>query len=434
LIHDPVLGGKFPSNTETLYQFPQDPTYYLANPSQFTADMQAGASSSNLGGSFSQNIQRLAFYAQDSWRMSHNLTLNYGLRYSTTYGLFSSSGRSQTQNPGYLTLAALHIPLVSAGAPHDDRQQFAPRLGFAYSPGSNGSTVIRGGFGLYFSDLAQTGWATAFQAVNSPPGRCVDPVVNPSGSENSGCVPGDASQGSANLIDPGYRTPYAIHTSVAVQHAFGDKWSLSADYIHEQGNHGYRAYSYTGGTNLFTPELPANDPDQATYVPDINVLHSDNRSSYDGLLVHLQGNVSRRVNLVANYTLAKAQTWGCVLGELFDYVNGVCNPLQPFAPGDYGSSGEDVRHRFVFAGAWHVRGGVEVSGLFQSESARPFTITTADNSGRIAVNGVTTALDQFRGTPYVQADLRVSRPFVLHERWSIMPFAEFFNLLLPVPR
>jgi hypothetical protein len=72
--------------------------------------------------------------------------------------------------------------------------------------------------------------------------------------------------------------------------------------------------------------------------------------------------------------------------------------------------------------------------LFQSESARPFTITTADNSGRIAVNGVTTALDQFRGTPYVQADLRVSRPFVLHERWSIMPFAEFFNLLLPVPR
>jgi hypothetical protein len=52
------------------------------------------------------------------------------------------------------------------------------------------------------------------------------------------------------------------------QHAFSASWSLSADYIHEQGNHGYRAYSYTGGTNLFTPQLPADDPDQATYVLD----------------------------------------------------------------------------------------------------------------------------------------------------------------------
>jgi len=65
-------------------------------------------------------------------------------------------------------------------------------------------------------------------------------------------------------------------------------------------------------------------------------FHSDNRSSYSGLLVHLQGNVGRRLSLVANYTFSKAQTWGCVLGELFDYVNGVCNPLDPFGPGDYG--------------------------------------------------------------------------------------------------
>ena len=51
------------------------------------------------------------------------------------------------------------------------------------------------------------------------------------------------------------------------------------------------------------------------------------------------------MSLIANYTFSKAQTWGCVLGELFDYVNGVCNPLDPFGPGDYGPSGEDVRQR-----------------------------------------------------------------------------------------
>jgi hypothetical protein len=69
-----------------------------------------------------------------------------------------------------------------------------------------------------------------------------------------------------------------------------------------------------------------------------------------------------------------------------------------------------------------------VSGLSQAESARPFTITTADNRERIAINGVPTVLDQFRGTPYIQTDLRVSRPFKFAEKWSVTPFIEFFNL------
>jgi len=192
---------------------------------------------------------------------------------------------------------------------------------------------------------------------------------------------------------------------VGAQHAISSNWIVSADYTHEEGNHSYRAYPFAA-----------------------LVFRSDNRSSYNALMFHLQGNVPNRFNLVANYTLAKAQTWGCTLGELFDYVNGVCDPLRAFAPGNYGPSGEDVRHRFVLAGTLHVPGGFEVTTMFQAESARPFTITTADSSNRIAVNGVKTALDAFRGTPYIQMDLRVSRPFTLGDRWEIRPFAEFFNV------
>jgi len=145
------------------------------------------------------------------------------------------------------------------------------------------------------------------------------------------------------------------------------------------------------------------------------------------LLVRLQGNVSRRLNLVANYTLAKAQTWGCEIGELFDYVNGVCDPYHPFAPGDYGPSGEDVRHRLVVAATVHAPGGIELSALTQLETARPLTLTTPAGD-RAVINGVKTTLDQFRGTPFVQADLRVSRPFRIAERVEVRPFAEFFNL------
>jgi hypothetical protein len=427
LIHEPVLGGAFPDTPETLYTFPENPTYYVANPAQFAVDYAAGASTSGVdGGTFSQNVQRLALYAQDSWHI-RNFTFNYGLHYSTTFGLFEASGRSQTENPGYLTLQALGIPLVN-GAPHDDRGQVAPRLGFTYAPRGSQSTVLRGGFGLYFDDLAQNGWATAFQAVNTPALPCTAPLTAPS----AGCVAGDASGGMANLIDPGYRTPYAIHVSIGVQHNFNANWSMTGDFIHEQGNHGYRAYSYTGGTNLFTPQLAVDDPNQATYVPDVNVYHSDNRSSYNGLLLHLQGAIGHRANFIANYNFSKAQTWGCVLGELFDYVNGVCNPLNAFGPGDYGPSGEDVRHRFVLAGTLKAPAGFEVSGLSQAESARPFTITTPDNTQRVTVNNQPTSLDEFRATPYIQTDLRVSRPIALSRRKlegaNVMPFVEMFNV------
>ena len=436
-IHEPVLSGALSGTAEKLFTFPNDPTDYLADTADFAA-ITIGCDPSapqNLppnppcpnstftpagDGSFSQNVQRLGLYFQDSWRATSHLTLSYGLRYDTTLGLFIGSGRDQLSNPAYLTLKALGISLIP-GSAHDYRKAFGPRIGVAYSPGQSGNTVIRAGFGLYYDDLAQNGWVTALQAVNAPPDACIHPG-------DPGCIPGG---GAGNVIDPNYKTPYALHATAGIEHALSRNWTVGADYTHEQGNHGYRAYNHTAGFTLFSPD-PANQAD----VPNVTVFKSDNRSSYNALMIHLQGNVSRRFNLIANYTLSRAKTWGCVLGELFDYVNGVCNPLNPFGPGDYGPSGEDVTHRFVLAGTLYVPGGFELTTITQAESARPFTLTTpVDVNGvgdpandRAVVNGVQTALDQFRGTPYIQADLRVSRPFKFHERWSIVPFVEFFNL------
>jgi hypothetical protein len=457
-IHEPVLSGAFAATAETFGQYMNNPTYYVQNPGVFGtfAPQCAGIAATDGStcsftpagdGSFSQNVQRLGLYAEDSWRVTHELTVNYGLRYQTTWGLFDGSGRSEAENAAYVTLQALQIPVVP-GLPQDYRKQIAPRLGLAYAPGKSGKTVLRAGFGLYYDDLAQNGWATAFQGTNGSnyaTGTCA--LTGASGAyalSGSGCLTG-GSGATGNLIGSPYKTPYAIHTTGGVQHAFNDRWLASADYVHEQGNHGYRAFPYAGGTNLFTPLIPANDPnyaaDQAAVVPNVNVFESDNRSSYNGLMLHLQGNM-RRFNLVANYQWSKAQTWGCLLGELFDYVDGVC-PNQPgtpnagflnaFGKGDYGPSGEDVRHRAVLAGIVHLPGGFELSTVNQLESARPITITDAGNAQRIYVQlsgqaPVYTSLDEFRGTPYIQSDLRVTRPFKIGERWEIDPFIEFFNL------
>ncbi len=350
-IHEPVLSGALAATAETVLAYSNDPSLYAANSSLFyfsstcAPPVPAGVTCTVTpagDGSFSQNVQRLGLYAQDSWRVTPHLTINYGLRYDTTFGLFIASGHNQSVNP------ALFGNGIVSGIPHDYRKAFGPRLGLAYGVGSSGNTVLRGGVGLYFNDLAQTGWVEAFTAVNN------FNIKNASGPPS--------------LIDPDYHTPYALHATAGLQHAFN-----------------------------------AN------------------------LALHLQGNVARRLNLVANYALSSAKTWGCQIGELFDYVNGVCDPFNGFAPGDYGPSGEDVRHRFVLAGTVHAPAGLDVTFLSQAETERPITLTTPVGN-RAVINGVKTTLDQFRGTPYLQTDLRVSRPIKFHERWSLAPFIEFFNL------
>src|SRR6267154_669008 len=170
LIHEPVMSGALAATSETVLSYANDPSFYAANPSQFYFSVKCAApvpadvscSAAPAGdGSFSQNVQRLGIYAQDSWRIIPRLTINYGLRYDTTFGLFNASGHNQSANP------ALAGNGIVSGIPHDYRKAFAPRLGLAYGVGSSGNTVLRGGVGLYFNDLAQNGWVEAFNAVNS---------------------------------------------------------------------------------------------------------------------------------------------------------------------------------------------------------------------------------------------------------------------------
>jgi len=388
LIHEPVMSGALAATAETVLSYMNDPSFYAANPSQFyfnlscvppvPSDVDCAATPAG-DGSFSQDVQRLGLYAQDSWHVTQSLTLNYGLRYDTTFGLFKASGHDQSLNP------ALAGNGIISGIPHDYRKGLAPRLGIAYSPGVSSRTVLRGGVGLYFNDLAQNGWVEAFTAVNK------FNVQNASGPPS--------------LIDPNYHTPYALHATGGMQHAFTANWTVSADWMLETGMHGYRRYDYSN----------------------VSVFRSDNRSSYNALLLHLQGHIANRLDLVGNYTLSTAKTWGCEVGELFDYVNGVCDPFNAFAPGDYGPSGEDVRHRLVLAGTVRAPAGFDVTFLSQAETARPITLATPVGN-RVVINGVKSTLDQFRGTPFVQVDLRVSRPAKLHDRWTLTPFIEFFNV------
>jgi len=413
LIHEPVLRGRFADSAERLIAFENNPDFYTANGISiapfFTCDptlppggaptsCPTGATVTDspvTNGNFAQNVQRLGIYAQDDWHISQTLTLDYGLRYDTTFGLFLANGRNQRQNPAW---HALNAAGVAIGVPHDFRGALSPRIGIAYAPGS-GKTVLRTGFGMYYNDLAQNGWAQAFQAVN--------------GGVNA----------AAAVIDPHYHSPYALQASAALEHQMGEGWNVAVQFEHQGGMHQYRRYEYVSGISL-----PAT-------APSTSIFKSDNRSRYDGVafIVRHRGG---RYDLTAHYTYSKATTWGATVGELFDYVNGVTDALRPFGPGDHGPSGEDMRHRFVVEGVFKLPRKIEVAMLAQFESARPYTMfTPVDINGdgnvndRAVVNGVQTSLDEFRGKPFQQVDLRVSREFVVSEHTRLRPFVEMFNLI-----
>ena len=398
VIHEPVLRGRQSDSAETLVTLPENPSFYIANPGTFAADFAANSIINPAGnGTFSQSIRRLGIYLQDAWRVTPHFTVNYGVRYDTTFGLLIASGHNQNSNPALLALRSLGVAFAK-DVPHDYRKAIAPRLGIAWAPGS-GHTVFRVGGGMYYNDLSQNGWVDAFHAVN-----------------------GDLNSPSA-IIDPNYHTPYAIQASAAVEHDFSGSWRLGAQFEHQQGVHQYRRYEYTAGYSL------------PTAASDTSVFKTDNRSRYDGVSVILQHH-KQKMDLTAHYTFAKASTYGATVGELFDYVNGVRDALNPFGPGDHGPSGEDIRHRLVISGVFELPGKFQLSTLAQFESARPYTMFTPfdvtgdgiSTNDRAVVNGKQTTLDQFRGAPFNQVDVRISRDFKLGEHAHFRPFIEMFNV------
>ncbi len=102
------------------------------------------------------------FFAQDTWRVTRNLTLNYGLRYDIELTpLFA---------PATAVNAAAEKALgVTEGIPRDNNN-FAPRFGLAWDPKGDGRTVVRAGYGLFYDHPLL---AIAFDSVTADGGRSV---------------------------------------------------------------------------------------------------------------------------------------------------------------------------------------------------------------------------------------------------------------------
>jgi Carboxypeptidase regulatory-like domain len=203
------------------------------------------------------NEKAIYFYVNDTWRVSQHLSVNAGVRYeytTTPIGENRQILNAISNTPSILVPQAGNQALVF-GEPQAPKNNWAPRIGFAYSPGSSGNTSIRAGFGMAYDTLydnigslavpPQIG-STENVAAGLPPPN-VAPLT-PNFLSNGGLPPGggsgttildkaDALANTANWIPNKVQDPYSINWNFGVQHAFGKNYSAEINYVGTRGIH-----------------------------------------------------------------------------------------------------------------------------------------------------------------------------------------------------
>ncbi len=360
----------------------------------------------------------IALFAQDSWKIWPNFTLNYGLRWEaqllpemtvdpsqTAYGIFLDDPR-----------------FPSDGTLPDQTKQFQPRLGFAWDISKEGKSVLRASAGIYYARqnmLSQVGSITtngvqqqtifrntAINALGAPapvwpnvitPPATVDPCVDGGVSNPFPCFSG------VRIFSRDYQNPRIYTANVGFEQEIANDWSLYLDYTHSKAVHLTR-FLNVNRNNFFRP-----------FLDEVMVTSSVGKSAYDGFTAGMRKRFSRRYQLEWNYTLAKDQDDDSNERDPFTDRAFDINNLQL----DYALSDRDIRHKFNFFTFIEMGWGFEGNFRVQGRTAQPIT----PGGVRTATNRNTARKDN----KYFSFDWRLQRPFRLNERFAIIPVVEMFN-------
>ena len=402
-----ATNGPIPSNIQTLIPVWNDwTTWNLAALSPITANYQKAF------GTFTLKDPRDTFasWFQDNWTVVPRLTLNLGLRWDMSVG-------ANADRIGALP------PFRLADNIATDRLNFAPRLGFAYSL-ANKKTVIRGGWGKYFSEPQNTPNNNMHNALETVvptafnDGRAnfaADPYNGQILTYQSILASGIRRDIANNIYDPvtGH-TPYSWQASLGFQHQLGEIISVEADYAWTGG----RREDYLRNANLtYNPVTGANYPfTDLNHIPYpqfglVPMRFRDGWSNQHMLSTAVTKRFSQRWQASATYTLAGL--WDAV------GVPKVGFDVAPDLGGEYTLAATDQRHRAVFNGIWDLVYGFQISGTYFFGSGKRFNTTYGGDlrqvgtqgTARLRPDGTIVPRNDFIGHPLHRADLRLQRHF-----------------------
>jgi hypothetical protein len=299
--------------------------------SQFTlsaGEPKASVSQFDFGGFF-----------QDDWKLRRNFTLNLGLRYENQTNIASSLN-------------------------------FAPRVGFAWSPGGGpqAKTVIRGGFGVFYDRVGEnlTLTASRLNGVNQQQFIVTNPMFYPTiptvSQLEAFSVPVSIFRLNKNL-----QSPYTMQSVISVERQLPHNVTIATSYINIRTLHVLRTVpvnaplpgTFTGAANSGIRPLGLND--------NIFEYDSSGRFNQNQFIVNLNSRFHRNFSLTGYYVLSKSNSDADGTGTY---------PANPYDfTGEYGRASGDVRHRFFLNGTIRAPWGVSLNPFIIVQSGRPFNIT-----------------------------------------------------------
>lgn len=355
----------FPGNFFGVYAFNSLLGFQSGRPTaQGEQYVQAFQGEGTSGPETHPNIQEYSFFAQDEWRLRHDITLNLGLRYDVM-----KTAQPDTRNPDPALAAAgidtSHIPV--------DKNNIGPRIGLAWAP-TGKKYVVRGGYGIFYGRTPSIllGTAHSNNGINVQnytfTGNAVPTYPNAFASVPTG---GAAQIPSIFYVDKDFQNPRLQQASAGFEYELMRETSFTVTYLFVSGdslprsidtNFGTassRSYTVAGGGQTLTYPFLASADRPFQNFRRVIAFESSAESQYNGVTFEFNRRFSTGLQARVAYTLGRVKdtvpdATAVVAGSAGDDAKYASDPLN--FDTDRTDGNNDQRHRLVISGVYTTGG------------------------------------------------------------------------------
>jgi hypothetical protein len=413
------------------------------------------------GGQFDRGLRKwiVGGYAQDEWRVTPHLTLNFGLRYEVNTPYTEIRNRLNAWDPGHQSIVYPTAPEgllfpgdpgIPSGIAPIDWKEFMPRVGFAWDPFGDAKTTVRAGYGIFYDGFTNgTGgplqaaisalpWTQAYQL----PGPGFN-IANPYGA-------GPSPFGLNNFVAPatvltvalGMRPPYSQNWNFSIERVIAKNYLLDVRYVGDKGTHLPRfieANPTIFANNNQREYSTCNAAGLCNY-GSVGLLTDIANSTYNALQVAFSRQYSNGLRFTASYWYSKSlddiSTLN-VAGSAPTLVAGENDLAQnPFdLAAEHGPSLFDAKFRFVFSGSYALPlwknatpaaalllNGWQVNTIASLSTGTPFTVY---DSANVSQQGSAPEITGFYSSrPDLISNPNVNQPHTPNEWISRAPFLQ----------
>ncbi|HWT02745.1 MAG TPA: TonB-dependent receptor [Pyrinomonadaceae bacterium] len=385
-------GGEFrPSRVDLAFNsFTRGQLNFASFRDFLTGGTLTGTSISLIGsGVFDRSLRTddYSAFIQDDFKVGGRLTLNLGLRYDVFTFPRDARGRLVNFLPEQYSAGAppngfvqagngalAGVPAVADTLVETDKNNFAPRVGFAYRLTDSGSLVARGGYGIYYDrpstrlvntqlfnypyftlgfGLVAPAGSPVFRPLTSP----FIPLPPPGQFPVAATIPSPLSQLAPVIglpiiglfVDPGMRTPYVQQYNFNVQYEFLKDWLLEVGYVGSKGTKLLQVATlnqsaYNPATGLFNPPPFPFLSTNRNIAGGVQQVQASGNSKYNSLQISVTRRFSRGLQLLSAYTLGKSVDThsGTGVADITTVPGDQSDLNTNIGPSDF-----DRRHRFV---------------------------------------------------------------------------------------